>query len=128
VRATPLKLDNSEMIEGIFGFWPTFHDFEILSISLDRRGVGMSLRILTWTDRGEAYYEVVLRFDGIEDLVLEDFNHQNVMFGLDLSQTEDRIKVEIDSVFGARCAFTCHRGSVVSAEETNLRPGLASKA
>jgi hypothetical protein len=123
----PCKLDNSEMIEGIFGSWPTFHDFEILSICLDRRAVGMSIRILAWTDRGEAYYEVVLRFDGIEDLVLEDFNHQNVMFGLDLSQVEDRIKVEIDSVFGARCAFTCHRGSVVSVEETTLLPGLSAR-
>ena len=121
----PGKLDNSQLIEGIFGSWPSFHDFEILSICLDRRGVGMSIRILTWPDRGEAYYEVVLRFDGIEDLVLEDFNHQNVMFGLDLSRADDRIKVEIDSVFGARCAFTCRRGSVVSVEKTNLLPGLA---
>ena len=64
----PVKLDNSEIIEGIFGSWPTFHDAEILSICLDRRGVRMSIRILTRTGRDGTYYEVLFRFDGIEDL------------------------------------------------------------
>jgi hypothetical protein len=131
--AMAVKLENSELVVAVFGSWPSFHDAEILSIGLDRSGVAMSIRILTWTGRGETYYEVLFRFDDIENLLLEDFNYRNVMRGLELSETtearfttgnvEDRIKVEIDSVFGATCSFTCRGGSVVSVEETKLRLG-----
>jgi Immunity protein 50 len=136
-EAMAVKLDNSDLIVAVFGSWPSFHDAEILSIGLDRSGVAISIRILTWIERGGTFYEVSFRFDDIENLVLQDFNHQNVMWGLVLTETteerfatgnfENRVKVEIDSVFGATCSFTCRGGSVVSVEETELRSGLSAR-
>ena len=138
-----VKLDHSEIIEETFGSWPTFHDAEILSICLDRSGVAISIRMLAaQLDRSESIgergtqnscYEVLLRFHDIENLVIQDFGYQNVISALVLSEilekrftsgnVENRIKVELDSVFGATCGFTCRAGAVVSLEETKLLLG-----
>jgi len=61
---------------------------------------------------------------------LQDFNHQNVIWGLHLSrvigqperQTEEeaveRIKVEFQSIFGASLSFRCLTGEVLSMTPT----------
>jgi hypothetical protein len=64
---------------------------------------------------------------------LSEFNHQNVISYLALSSiteerpstlaTEERFKVEIDSVWGLRGSFTCSGGEVMSIEEIGLRTG-----
>jgi hypothetical protein len=64
---------------------------------------------------------------------LSEFNHQNVISYLALSSiteerpstlaTEERVKVDIDSVWGLRGSFTCSGGGVISKEETGLRTG-----
>ena len=141
----PVKLNNSEIMEAIFGSWSTFHDAEILSILLDQKGPSITFRILIAqydptgaTDKDGyfvtlAHYETALRFGDIENLTLHDFNYQNVIHSLRLSRVteerfasgrvEERIKVEIDSVFGAICSFTCGAGAVLNLEETELRLG-----
>lgn len=130
------KLLGSELVEEKLGSWPTFHDAEILTMVLDRSGPTLLVRILigvpirppeTWT------FEVNLRFNDIDSLELSEFNHQNVISYLALSSiteerpstlaTEERVKVEIDSVWGLRGSFTCSGGEVMSIEETGLRTG-----
>ncbi len=112
---------------------------------LDRDGPSLSFRMLiARVDRGavrdrtgapiqRAHYEVLLRFHDIENLTLQDFAYQNVVSALELSEVaeqrvtsgkvEQRIKVQVSSLFGATCTFTCNHGTVVSLEETKLRLG-----
>src|SRR4051794_31467997 len=81
-----------------FGSWPSFHDAEVLRVMLDRRGdhppTGEML-VHAWRmtdqvdDRG--YYVrnthtlVRFAFEGIASIELSEFNHQNVLFDLEIA-------------------------------------------
>jgi hypothetical protein len=94
-------LKNLEAIKDKVGYRPkSFHDAEIISISLDRRGPSISLSLLMDQHQGSddtrpaPRWEVVLRFEDIGNLILQDFNHQNVVSSLLLSPvTEERFNV-----------------------------------
>ena len=88
----------AELVEW-FGRVPSFHDAEILSLHLNRKGRS-ALRLYGWitTDRANpAGYLVldkraVVTFDleGVMDVQLEGFSAQNVIFGLVLRRAPDR--------------------------------------
>src|SRR5712672_526387 len=78
-----------------FGFWPTFHDGEVLSVHLDRSGpsrirVHTRERINELDSRG--YYvlrkHVIVMFilEDVSDSELDEFNHQNVIACLTLTK------------------------------------------
>ncbi|MEE7476671.1 hypothetical protein [Methylobacterium hispanicum] len=82
-----------------FGRVPSFHDAEILSLDLRRKGQS-TLRLHGWitTDKvGEGGFLVLERkaivsfaLDGIMDLQLDGFSKQNVIGGLILRRAPDR--------------------------------------
>src|SRR5262249_32446490 len=65
--------------------------------------------------------EVTLRFDGVEGLRLEAFNHQSVLSGLKISRVEQprnegpRFRVSMPSSYGMEAQFECAKaqGAVV---------------
>ena len=71
-----------------FGFWPTFHDGEVLSLHLDRAGPS-HLRVHTWERTNEldsrGCYVVRKRaivtfiLEQISELELDGFSQQNVL-------------------------------------------------
>jgi hypothetical protein len=131
----------SEKLLAIFGRWPSFHDAEVMEIRLARkpkesggrrdRGVELFARIHTWDMTNEVdssgYYVlknhtlVTFRFSRIEELKLEGFNHQNVIFGLTIQQLENpgsensKFHVEFDPSFGVDAIFECTATEVVDA-------------
>lgn len=82
-----------------FGEVPTFHDAEIVSLSLNRAGAS-ELQIHGWimTDSVDPDGHIVLdkhavitfKFEGILDLQLDGFGAQNVVAGLILQRATDR--------------------------------------
>ena len=92
-----------------FGEWPSFHDAEILELRLRRAG-SSHCHIHTWKMTHEidtnGYYvlekHVVVTFtiDNIEELSLEGFNRQNVLSGLEVSQTEDLVSLTLEPCYG----------------------------
>lgn len=119
-----IKIINRELVEDIYGQWPSFHDAEIhelkLSRSKDKRDACLELVIHTFhstmeTDENGYYktihnYLVSLRFENITNLKLEDFNHQNVLWGLDFQEAEinsNLIKVNMETSYGCRGEFLC---------------------
>ena len=80
-----------------FGYWPSFHDAEIVSLTLNRSGVS-KLQLYTYhmsakTDAEgffvlEKHVLVNFRMEEIVSLSLCDFSSQNVIFGLGLSRVE----------------------------------------
>src|SRR5580692_10626257 len=76
-----------------FGFWPSFHDAEVVTLHLNRKGPSY-MAVHTWemTERvdSKGYYElakhVVVQFvlEELLTLSLEGFSGQNVIFGLSL--------------------------------------------
>jgi hypothetical protein len=134
-------VQGSEKLLAIFGRWPSFHDAEVMEIRLARKpkergekrdqGVELSARIRTWDMTNEVdstgYYVlkkqtlVKFRFSGVEELKLEGFNHQNVIFGLTIQPKESsdagssKFHVEFDPSFGVDAIFDCSAIEVVDA-------------
>lgn len=103
-----------------FGTTPSFHDGEIVGVSLNRSGES-TLQVHGWTisdklnpDRSyilDKQAVVTFTFLGITDLELNGFSPQNVIAGLILQQATDR----------GRSDFLRHSDSL-SDMEVELRP------
>jgi hypothetical protein len=124
-----VSFDESAKLEVIFGAWPSFHDAEVMRVSLDRSGpAGPSLDVVIhlfeMTNEVDAkgffvrrhHTEVTLRFDGIVELNLREFNRQNVLAGLEIAQVGQsgiaRFRVSMPSSYGMEAEFECARASV----------------
>jgi hypothetical protein len=138
--ATPF--DGSTKITDVFGYWPTFHDAEVHEIHLDR-GHGNSvnssyvfpiltvkIHVFEMTDQvnSAGYYVLVkhtlvtLRFHGIDECRLDDFNHQNAILGLTVSESAlgprkvPVREVRMEAAFGLDASFKCEMCEVVAVE------------
>ena len=78
-----LELAGAEKVVKWFGSWPSFHDAEIVSLSLQRTGPSL-LRIYPYFPEKPATVEFIL--EEVMDLELRDFSGQNVIFDLEVEQ------------------------------------------
>lgn len=128
-----MEIENKEILENVYGSWPSFHDSEILNINLYRGEEPGQLCSLVASfylyetkaiNEGTAQYEIistnknvaVIEFQNIENLSLEGFNHQNVIEELHLKSKENLIHVEFESIFGVQCSFSCSKVTVLGVE------------
>lgn len=126
----PEGIGNAILVTDIFGFWPSFHDGEILSLTLNRKGpdspvLNLSLHHWQLTSEVDSKGCYVLknstlttfRFSKIEDLKLDGFNHQNVLLDLEIVRDpgSGRYSVGLPSSFGCEGSFTCDSVLVISA-------------
>ena len=112
-----------------FGGWPAFHDAEVVRIAFDRRGANgpiAEMLVHTWLttnkvdDRGyyvrEKHTLVRFLFERITSTELSDFNHQNVLFGLEVfPEMADGIpafRVTLDPSYGVGGSLVCGRVTV----------------
>ena len=105
-----------------FGYWPSFHDAEIMSLHLNRHGLSFLL-IHTWEmtskvdERGFYVLEkhVVVEFvlEGVSEMDLCDFNHQNVILGLSLERKDAEYVLTLDPCYGL--------GGTISVEKVSIR-------
>lgn len=126
----------SERLTSVFGYWPSFHDAEVVWLRLDRRPTGegpgpiIEAMIHTFESTSEigpdGYY--VLRnhvlvhfcFRDVVELQLSDFNHQNALFGLTITDLRERqwehihFQVSLDPAFGVGGSFQCHEIEILS--------------
>lgn len=110
-----------------FGYWPSFHDAEVLSVELNRSGTSR-IRIHTWEmsrevdDKGfhVPRKSVVVTFvmDDLNQVRVEGFNHQNVLMGLAVTRTGNGLRLSFNDSFGMMGAITA---GVVKIE---MAPGL----
>lgn len=134
-----LQIAGLDAVREKSGARPLFHDSEILRINLDRVGPSITVELLlpAKAEPGELHYRVDLRFEDVEGLQLANFNHQNVVFSMTVDavheersntgNTEERLRVRIDSVFGVEFGFTCASGKVVRFDSTDSRTGMPPK-
>ena len=147
----------SHLITSRFGRWPSFHDAEIIEFRLNRGSLHLNERepvlpfacvtIHHWqltSEVDEKGYFVLdlhtvstLRFNGISELKMDDFNQQNVIYSLEIENdeglSEDRypIKVEFGSSFGMEASLRCISVEVVdscaSDSKGSLHPNQSSE-
>jgi hypothetical protein len=131
------KIKNSHLLTDVFGRFPTFHDAEVLRITLDRGQaqpfspyLQATIHVFEMTsqvdEQGryvlENHVAVTFKFIEIYKLSLEDFNQQNVLQGLsieDISERQlERIKFEVsfDGIFGVTARFQCNSISIETVE------------
>jgi hypothetical protein len=138
----PQTMDITDRILGaqsliaVFGYWPSFHDAEVTWIKLDRRpfGEGYGPTLEAMVHAFEITSEVGVdgcyvlrhhvlvhfRFCGVVELQLAEFNHQNVLFGLGISDLHKRqletvkFGVRFDSSFGVNVSFQCRSVEVIA--------------
>jgi hypothetical protein len=129
------RISGGEKLVAIFGYWPSFHDAEVIWLKLDRRldDNGLSPTLETQIHAFETSKQVDekgfyvlrhhvlvhLRFQDVVDLSLEGFNHQNALFGIEISDLTERqwehifFQVRFDSSHGMGASFQCHAIEVV---------------
>lgn len=82
-----LELRGRQAVIDWFGEWPSFHDAEVISLLLARRGPSI-IRIYPYAPDKPATVDFVL--EDVTDLELADFSPQNVLFGLSVEMTNDK--------------------------------------
>jgi len=92
-----------------FGYWPSFHDAEVLNIHLNRHG-RLHMEIETWEmtkeidDKGHYKLRkkvvVAIALEGITACDLADFNQQNVISSLSISKTANGYTLALEPCYG----------------------------
>lgn len=129
-------INNAHALTQIFGYWPSFHDAEVLTIRLDRAGddgpsLETRLHVFEMTDQVDdrGFYVlrkhtlVMIRFADILLRNLRWFNLQNSLSGLRIfaAEAEDAVDgraigVFFDSNYGVEADFLCRSASIVAVE------------
>ena len=130
-------IPGTEDIVSWFDYWPSFHDAEVISITLDRsnesRIVIHTWESTAWTTREvdpNGYFlrkkEAIITFlfdgfpldsQGITNVHVEWFNHQNVLSGLSVIRKPDGYEIELNGIYGVSATILTSRMRV------ELRPG-----
>jgi hypothetical protein len=127
------KIQGRETLISHLGYWPTFEDFEVISIALERAPWANTARHdlratfsafdinkgPTDSERKQALVEI--QFEEILELHIEGFNHQNPITGLSMKQI-DNCKFQIQwggTVLKHEVSFICNRISVLRVIDLN---------
>jgi hypothetical protein len=135
------RIAGTEKLIAVFGRWPTFHDAEVVRLSLDRRSPTggceptIDAVVHTWEMTADIdpaghygmrnHVLVHLRFFGIDELQLDGFNGQNVLFALTVSAVQGReadgldFQIEFDPSFGVGMLFLCRAIEIVAVTPCN---------
>ena len=134
----PEHIIGSEKVIEALGYWPTFHDAEVISFSVERAlpfkagytVARLAVHVSQYESVGEgtAQYELALRksvvvrflFQGACSLELSDFNHQNVIDSISVSTvaTEDHasLSVVVEPIWGFGGSLRCSSVEVEALE------------
>lgn len=122
----PACVQNAEKVIDTLGYWPGFHDAEVISVSASRSSTAhfsspfarlcVNVRHYHAVGEGTADYEIVCSasflieflFNDLRYLSLEEFNHQNVIDSIEFTVMEDQlIEVNITSIWGLGGVIRC---------------------
>ncbi len=128
-----VRIKNYQAVTSYFGFWPWFHDAEVLRVEMARTDSGPALAMDVHVfhlfsepdERGshKLLKQCVVSFlcRNVDDVELVDFNHQNVIFSLAVDHQGERLCVTLSPCYGLSGRFTCGEMEVVGLKEI-LKP------
>ena len=126
------SIQGKDQLIAHLGHWPSFHDFEVVQMLLERPVISAAdsdlkavflvfdgSRGVDDPERRQGTAEIL--FEGITDLRIEGFGHQNPVMGLSITQAGERI---MQVAWGGTCmqhevAFRCSRISIVRVVDLN---------
>jgi len=123
----PTFLGNYQALLDHFGYWPSFHDANVMAYTAptaDRQTLDLTLHTWEMTSEVDAkgYYVlrkhalVAFRFAGVHAASLERFDSGNILFGLNITRASDAdsFHVELNSVMDMSGDLSATAGEVVS--------------
>lgn len=134
------RIEGSERLTTIFGYWPSFHDAEVIELNFWRGNVDdagssefpvLTVKLHLWeiTDNlnGQGLFGThkhtlsTVRFHDVSEFEMAGFNYQNAIMGLEIIEVERSqgptpvLKVNFRPAFGMTATFTCNRIGVLDA-------------
>lgn len=132
-------ITGSEKLTRLYGCWPSFHDAEVVELHFWRGRMKpgdwddsnvppvLTAKIHVFIERPTSQHTLAtLRFEDVDDLKMDGFNHQNAILGLPIALQErgkyesggrlpPYLVVEFQSAFGMGASFRCFRIEVIDA-------------
>ena len=136
------KIENGHLLTDIFGYWPSFHDAEVISFEMFRGPQNVpepffrvKLHVFEMTNEVDSRGFFVLKnhsfvtfsFRGVDESHVKWFNHQNALWELaivDISSRQlEHLKFEIHfaSAFGVEAEFKCRSVAVEAVDSIDPR-------
>ena len=131
------RIVGAEKLMKVFGYWPSFHDAEVISFKLERSNdeesplPTITLVLEAWELTSEVnaqgflvcnkHTHVTMKFTAADEIDLAGFNHQNAIFGLRLELKPDEAQMDevfiviLEPAFGLGGQFECRGIEVVEA-------------
>jgi hypothetical protein len=129
----PDTVHGTELVVAHFGAWPSFHDAEVTSVTMSRRGPevlsGPTLSVavhafVTTAEVVDAGYFRTIRhavvtfsFFDVSAVELTDFNHQNALEDIYFETVAGEtplLEVTLQACYGISLQFRCSHGRVES--------------
>jgi Immunity protein 50 len=123
----PTFVSNYQALLDHFGYWPSFHDANVISYAgptAERQTVDLVLHAWETTSEvdPQGYYImqknvlVTFRFAGVHSARLERFDSGNILFGMSITRSgdADSFHVELDSVMDMSGDFSASSGEIAS--------------
>lgn len=140
-------IQGSEKLTNIFGYWPDFHDAEVIELHFSRGDMNpdegrydlpvltISIDLKEWANATEPSGGPVrkhrilamLRFADVDNFRMEGFNYQNAIMELIVEYSEQTggispyFSVEMEPTAGMSASFHCARIEVVDARPCDSR-------
>ena len=130
------SIPGTKEVVSALGWWPSFHDAEVINFSLSRGATAnakksearLDVQVREYEPRheGTAQCELVLiknviirfAFAGVQNVQVEDFNFQNVINALHIqpeaTEGQPRLRVEVESIYGFGPTWLCSSAKVAS--------------
>lgn len=125
------RILNFEIIREYFGYWPAFHDAEIIKVTFESHpGYWPSVTFLvaafgmTKETDESGHFELVkhchveLQFTGVHKIEFDGFSHQNIIFDLVFEENGSNIECSFDSSTGLEATVVAEKVSVLSLTST----------
>lgn len=106
-------IEYADIVISHFGYWPTFHDAEVISMKfvrgMNKEQASLEMKILAFerTDKlKDGYLELAkhclidMEFIGLGKSEVDNFNHQNVLGGLKFGKHDHFLFCELSSSHG----------------------------
>ena len=131
------RIEGHEKIIEIFGEWPSFHDSEVLSVNLDRRGtsefdgpvIAIQIHVFSGAPTNDGasitftnHHVITFEFREIHEVEMHSFNNQNALFDLqinsdtDAQQEHELFRVLLQPSYGLGCELKCEKIRIASVE------------
>lgn len=135
-----MAIAGAELLTSIFGYWPSFHDAEVVRFCVERTPLfseGPTVEVdvhvfeMTTDVAPDGTYVLrhhtlaTLRFSGAANVRMSDFNNQNPLMGLWINDIRERqleglqFEVGFDGSFGIEARLLCRDVAVTAVRPWN---------